>query len=104
MGKLATMLDEVDAPCSALRLSQILPRMRPRMNHPLGIRPSPQPDFAWGGYGTRLSNKINAAGSTNPLIWTALTLSRPFGTQFVSRVLTQGFKALHILKRSDRDS
>jgi hypothetical protein len=25
----------------ALRLSQILPRMRPRMNHPLGIRPSP---------------------------------------------------------------
>ena len=27
------------------------------------------------------------------------TLSRPFGTQFVSRVLTQGFKALHILKQ-----
>ena len=25
------------------------------------------------------------------------TLSRPFGTQFVSRLLTQGFKALHIL-------
>jgi hypothetical protein len=24
------------------------------------------------GCGTRLSNKINAAGSTNPLIWTAL--------------------------------
>jgi hypothetical protein len=24
-----------------LRFSQILPRMRPRMNHPLGIRPSP---------------------------------------------------------------
>jgi len=24
------------------------------------------------------------------------TLSRPFGTQFVSRVLTQGFKALNL--------
>jgi hypothetical protein len=78
----------VDLQC-ALRLSQILPRMRPGMNHPLGIRPSPQPDFAWGGYGTRLSDKINAAGSTHPVIWTALTLSRPFGTQFVSRLLTQ---------------
>ena len=47
------------------------------MNHPLGIRPSPQPDFACGGCGTRLSNKINAAGSTNPVIWTALAESSP---------------------------
>ena len=81
----------MDLQC-ALRLSQILPRMRPRMNHPLGIRSSPQPDFACRGCGTRLSNKIHAAGSTNPLIWTALTLSRPFGTQFVSRALTQTLK------------
>jgi hypothetical protein len=28
-----------------------------------------------------------------------LALSRPFGTEFVSRGLTQGFKALHILKQ-----
>jgi hypothetical protein len=73
----------------ALRLSQILPRKRSEMNHPLGIRPSPQPDFACRGCGTRLSNNINTTGSTHPLIWTALALSRPFGTQFVSRVLTQ---------------
>jgi hypothetical protein len=32
------------------------------------------------GGSTRLSNKINASGSTNPLIWTALIFSRPFGT------------------------
>jgi hypothetical protein len=32
------------------------------------------------GCGTRLSNNINATGSTHPLIWTALTLSRSFGT------------------------
>jgi hypothetical protein len=50
---------------------------------------TPQPDFAMADCCTRLANKINAARSTNPLIWTALTLSRPFGTQFVSRVLTQ---------------
>src|SRR3984885_14846807 len=34
------------------------------------------------GCSSSLSNKINATGSTNPLIWTALTLSRPYGTQF----------------------
>ena len=64
----------VDLQC-ALRLSQILPRVRPRMNHPLESGPYPQPDFARGGYGTRLSNKINAAGSTNPLIWTITYLT-----------------------------
>jgi hypothetical protein len=37
-------------------------------------------------------NKINAAGLTNPLIWTALTLSRPFGTEFVSGLLTPGLQ------------
>jgi hypothetical protein len=47
------------------------------MNHPLGIKPSPQPHFACGGRGTRLSNKINAAGSTNPVIWTALSATSP---------------------------
>jgi hypothetical protein len=39
--------------------------------------PHPQPDFAYGGYGTRVANKINAAGSTNPVIWTALTGTSP---------------------------
>jgi hypothetical protein len=41
---------------------------------------TPQPDFAMTDCCTRLANKINAARSTNPLIWTALTLSRPFAT------------------------
>jgi hypothetical protein len=69
--------------------------------HPLfRIKPSPRNLISLvADCCTRLANKINAARSTNPLIWTALTLSRPFGTQFVSRVLTQGFKALHILKQ-----
>jgi hypothetical protein len=66
--------------------------IRSRMNIPSESSPHPQPDFACGGCAPRLSNKINAAGSTNPLIWTALTLSRPFGTQFVSRVFTQTLK------------
>jgi len=34
----------------------------------------------------------------NPGLTSWATLSRPFGTQFVSGVLTQGFKALHILR------
>jgi hypothetical protein len=50
----------------ALRLSQILPRKRSQMNHPLT-----QPDFACRGCGTRLSNDTNTTGSTHPLIWTA---------------------------------
>jgi hypothetical protein len=63
----------------ALRLSQILPLKRSQMNHPLGIRPSPQPDFACrSGCGTRLSNNINTTGSTHPLIWTALTSKRTY--------------------------
>jgi hypothetical protein len=37
-------------------------------NHAL----TPQPDFAMADCCTRLANKINAARSTNPLIWTAL--------------------------------
>ena len=41
---------------------------------------TPQPDFAMADCCTHLSNKINAAGSTNPVIWTALTFIRPFGT------------------------
>jgi hypothetical protein len=35
----------------------------------------------------------------NPGLASWATLSRPFGTQFVNRVLTQVFKALHILKQ-----
>jgi hypothetical protein len=42
--------------------------------------PYPQPHSAMAGGSTRLSNKINASGSTNPLIWTALILGRPSGT------------------------
>jgi hypothetical protein len=42
---------------------------------------SPTPTcFARIGRGARLSNKINPTESTIPLIWTALTFSRPFGT------------------------
>jgi hypothetical protein len=37
---------------------------------------------------TRLANKINAARSTNPLIWTALSLFSP------CRQLNQGLKPL----------
>jgi hypothetical protein len=33
---------------------------------------TPQPDFAMADCCTRLANKINAARSTNSLIWTAL--------------------------------
>jgi hypothetical protein len=44
------------------------------------IKPLPQPDLAMPGRNTRLSNKINPPESINELIWTALTLSRPFGT------------------------
>ena len=70
-------------------LSNPSPDAAPDEPSPRNQALTPKPDFAGGGYATRLSNKINAAGSTNPLIRTALTLSRPFGTQFVSRVLTQ---------------
>jgi hypothetical protein len=74
----------------ALRLSQIFPRSQSRMHHLFRIMPSPRNLISLvADCCTRLANKINAARSTNPLIWTALTLSRPFGTQFVSRVLTQ---------------
>ena len=39
-----------------------------------------------------------SSSSKNP-IWTRLTISRPFGTQFVSRVLTQALKPGNILKQ-----
>jgi hypothetical protein len=38
---------------------------------------TPQPDFAMADCCTRLANKINAARSTYPLIWTALTENIP---------------------------
>ncbi len=46
------------------------------------FRSATQPDFATSGRSTSLSNEINATESTNQLIWTALTLNRPFGTEF----------------------
>ena len=43
---------------------------------------------------------IGLSSSSNNLIWTRLTLSRPFGTQFVSEVPTHGpVKALGFLLR-----
>ena len=45
-----------------------------------------QPDFAISGRGTILSNEINPTESMNHLIWTALTLSLPCGTELVTLV------------------
>jgi hypothetical protein len=44
-------------------------------------RSATQPDFATSGRSTSLSSEINATETTNQLIWTALTLSRPRGTE-----------------------
>jgi hypothetical protein len=76
----------------ALRLSQIHPRKRSQRNHPLGIRPSPQPDFACRGCGTRLSNNINTTGST-PSANLGSSDSQPSLRDSVSRVLTQASKS-----------
>ena len=40
-----------------------------------------QPDFAVRDSGTTVSNEINPTESINHLIWTAMTLSRPCGTE-----------------------
>jgi hypothetical protein len=65
-------------PQCALRLSQIFPRSQSRMHHLFRIMPSPRNLISLvADCCTRLANKINAARSTNPLIWTALIFPFP---------------------------
>jgi hypothetical protein len=81
------------APCGSPKSFPGDPR---RMNHPLGMKT--QPGFAIPDRSTRLSNKTNLTGSTNPLIWTALTtyssfrvlIARPIGSQLAKFQVQQG--------------